>query len=325
MQAENPELQRLLDQRHRSFGKVLPVSHECEHHAHRQLSREHELRSKKHDQDQFDPEDEIIDRAERDLGAAKTNIGIRDLCIAIEPLPFAFAFAIEQLQTLDGADGLDEGRVLMRAGLNRRLRASPQDAVKRKPDGRVQAASAHTTINASVGLYTKIITSVSRAMIPSIRAVIMPSAKKIADRLQRGESGQHVADMPLFKEGRRQPDQVTKQPCAQMEVNDVLHHQQNQRSHCARRHAHQHQDAETQRQYDEKIDIASCDDLVDGQLHIERPGENQNLQHRRKDEDLHQRVGAAAQLTPEHRERQPRAFILPAGNLASATVRARHR
>jgi hypothetical protein len=104
---------------------MLTVSHKCEHHADRELSGEHEFGGKEDDQNQFDPEDQVVDRAERDLGTAEANVGIRNFGVAIEPLALALALAIEQFQALDGADGLDECRALLCAGLDGCLRPPP--------------------------------------------------------------------------------------------------------------------------------------------------------------------------------------------------------
>ena len=77
-----------------------------------------------------------------------------------------------------------------------------------------------------------------------------------------------------------------------------------------RRDANQHQETEPERQHDEKVDVAARDDLVDGDLHVKGRGEHQDLQDDREDEDLDQRMAAAAQLSPENRERQPCALVL---------------
>src|SRR5688572_29089896 len=115
---------------------MLAVSHQSEQHADCELSGENELGGQENDKDQFDTEDQIVDRAERDLGTAEAHVSIRDLGVAIEPLALALALAIKQFQALDGTDGLDERRALLCGGLNRCLRAPPQNAVERKSDDR---------------------------------------------------------------------------------------------------------------------------------------------------------------------------------------------
>src|SRR4029079_7653944 len=98
---------------------MLTVSHECEHHADRQLPSEHQLGREEDDKDQLDTENEIIDRTESNFCAAQMHIGVRHFRVTVEPLSFPLAFAIEQLQTLNGAHGLDECRVFLCRGPNR--------------------------------------------------------------------------------------------------------------------------------------------------------------------------------------------------------------
>ena len=63
----------------------------------------------KNREDHLEPEDQIVDRAECDLYAAQAHIGVRNLRVTIQPLAFALALPVEQLEALDGPHRLDEG------------------------------------------------------------------------------------------------------------------------------------------------------------------------------------------------------------------------
>jgi hypothetical protein len=50
-----------------------------------------------------------------------------------------------------------------------------------------------------------------------------------ANRLDRGETRQHVADMPLLEKRKRKPDEMAEQPGAKGEMERVLQDHDNQR------------------------------------------------------------------------------------------------
>ena len=116
------------------------------------LVREHQPRREIDRDDGLQAEDQIVDGVEGDLGAAEAHVRVHDIGVAVEPLAFALAFPIEQLQALDRPDGLDEGGVLLGAGLDRRLRAQPQDCGRARAERRRRADRPPTTTEASVGL-----------------------------------------------------------------------------------------------------------------------------------------------------------------------------
>ena len=60
------------------------------------------------------------------------------------------------------------------------------------------------------------------AMRPSIAAAIRPSANRLRNRLDRSETPENVADVPLLKVGDWQPKQVMEQACADLEVQSIL-------------------------------------------------------------------------------------------------------
>jgi hypothetical protein len=69
-------------------------------------------------------------------------------------------------------------------------------------------------------------------------------------------------------------------------VQNVLHDQQHQGSQRSGRHAHQHDEAEAEREHEQEIDVAAGDDLVNGDLHVEGPRQDQDLQNDREHKDL---------------------------------------
>ena len=95
------KIQRLLDELHRLVGEVLLVAHEGEDHADGETVAERQPRREIDGDDGLEPEDQLVQRAEGDFGAAEADVGVRDLGVAVEPLPFALALAVEQLQALD--------------------------------------------------------------------------------------------------------------------------------------------------------------------------------------------------------------------------------
>ena len=117
-------------------------------------------------------------------------------------------------------------------------------------------------------------------MMPSISAVIMPSAR----RLRIGWSDVNRDRMsPICRFSKKEVGSRIRwrnSRAPRLEVQGVLHDEQHQRADRAGGDAHQHEKAEAQRQHDEKIDVAAGDDLVDRDLHVERRGQHQDLQHR---------------------------------------------
>ena len=146
------------------------------------------------------PKISVVDRGERDLGAAEPDIGVHDVGVAVQPLAFALALAVEQLQALDCPHGLDEGRVLLGLRPGSSLRCAAKNAVEREPDACVEHEAASTT-RASWGCRRR-----SSPAWHGHDAVDHGRdhafGEKVADRLKRGEARQHVADVPLLEIGR---------------------------------------------------------------------------------------------------------------------------
>ena len=96
------------------------------------------------------------------------------------------------------------------------------------------------------------------------------------------EARQHVADVPLLEEAQRQPDQVVEQPRAHLEVQRVLHDQGDMRPQRCCRDVDDGEQAETRApSASMQVDIAARDHLVDGELHVERGGDDEQLEDER--------------------------------------------
>ena len=68
--------------------------------------------------------------------------------------------------------------------------------------------------------------------------------------------------------------------------------------------------AKAERQNDQKIDITPGDNLIDRELQVKRTRNHKGFEDNGKDQDLDERVCAAAQLCPEGRKREPCSFVL---------------
>ena len=58
--------------------------------------------------------------------------------------------------------------------------------------------------------------------------------------------------------------------------------------------------SETEREHHQEVDVAPCDHLVDGDLHVEGGGQDQELQDHGENEDLNERVAASGKVGPEN-------------------------
>ncbi|BBO03843.1 hypothetical protein BwSH20_67810 [Bradyrhizobium ottawaense] len=70
---------------------------------------------------------------------------------------------------------------------------------------------------------------------------------------------------------------MMKQPHADLKAQRVLQNKNNERAGCGRRDPYQEKESESKPEHDQEIDIPSGDDLVNGELHIERGGEKKNF------------------------------------------------
>jgi hypothetical protein len=87
---------------------MLPIAHERENHAHGESIRQRQPGCEIHREDHLEPEDQIVHRGKCDLGAAETDIGVRNIRVAVQPLAFALAFAVEELEALNCSHRLDK-------------------------------------------------------------------------------------------------------------------------------------------------------------------------------------------------------------------------
>ena len=99
----------------------------------------------------------------------------------------------------------------------------------------------------------------------------------VADGLDGAEARQDVADVPLFEKGEWQTHQMMKQPRADLKAQRVLQDKNNERAGRGRRNFDQEQERESKPKYEQEIDVPSGDDLVNRELHVERGGEDKNL------------------------------------------------
>src|SRR5262245_40803716 len=113
MKTQNAEVERLLDQGDRLVDEMLPVSHERENHPEGQLVGKHQSCREVDGDDRFQAEDQIVDGAEGNLGSPESHVRIHYFGVAVQPLAFPLAFAIEELEALNRPDALDEIRVFL--------------------------------------------------------------------------------------------------------------------------------------------------------------------------------------------------------------------
>src|SRR5919201_4283537 len=138
MQAQYAEVERLFYERDRLVNEVLSVRHECEDHPDGQLVGKRQPGCEVDCSDHLQAEDQIVGGGEGDLGSPESHVRVSDVGETIEPLAFPLALAIEELEALNRSDALDEIRVLLRSGLDRRFGAQPQDSIEDEPDRGVE-------------------------------------------------------------------------------------------------------------------------------------------------------------------------------------------
>ena len=77
-------------------------------------------------------------RGERDFRPAEADVRAHHIAVAVEPLAFALALAVEELEALDGSHALDEGGVLLGLSLDRGLGALPEHTVESEPNAGIE-------------------------------------------------------------------------------------------------------------------------------------------------------------------------------------------
>jgi hypothetical protein len=185
------------------------------------------------------PKNQIVDAAKGDLGSPQPDVRVDDFRVAVQPLAFPLALAVEKLQALNRSDTFDEIRALLRAGLDGRFGAQPQNPVEGETQRRVQRQRTenHEGEQRTVDEYHRERED-SHDSVDHRRDHAL--SQKIADRLERGEPGEDISDVPLLEERRRQADEMMKEPGSQLKVQNVLDDQQHQRSNPGGRNTHQH-------------------------------------------------------------------------------------
>src|SRR5262245_10385367 len=108
MKAQYAEVERLLHERDRLVDEVLPVSHERENHPDGQLVGKHQSCREIDDDDRFQAEDQIVDRAEGNLGSPQPDVRACDFGVTVQPLAFPLGLAIEELEALDCPHAFNE-------------------------------------------------------------------------------------------------------------------------------------------------------------------------------------------------------------------------
>src|SRR5918912_414143 len=98
---------------------------------------------------------------------------------------------------------------------------------------------------------------------------------------------------------------MTKQLRADAEVKCILDGHQYQLPHSASRGPHGREEAESEREDQEQIDVAARNHFINGQLEVERSGNDEGFQKDRQNQNLNKRMCTASDLLPECRERQP--------------------
>src|SRR5262245_18704162 len=130
---QNAEVDRLLDELDGLFREILLVAHEREDHADRESIAERKSCSQINRDDVLQAENNVVDRAESDLGPAQPNIRAYDVAVAVQPLPLALVLAVENFQGLYRAHVFDEGGVLLSLCLDGRLGSSPDHPIESQP------------------------------------------------------------------------------------------------------------------------------------------------------------------------------------------------
>src|ERR1700739_976637 len=92
--------------------------------------------------------------------------------------------------------------------------------------------------------------------------------------------------MPFFKIGDGQSNKMMEKPCADVEMQRVLHDDDDQGATRRGGDLYGHEDAEAEREHDEEIDVASGNYLVDGELEIEGAGDDEYLEYQREEQYL---------------------------------------
>jgi hypothetical protein len=137
-----------------------------------------------------------------------------------------------------------------------------------------------------------------------MKPTIIPLGEHVANRLDRAEARKNVADVPLLEEGHRQVQEMMEQPGADLKAERILKNEDNKRADRSGADLDHHQQRETERENEQQIAVAASNDLIDRELHVKWSREEKNLENDGKNEDLNQRMGAAADSSPEDRKRQ---------------------
>src|SRR5262249_52467401 len=114
----------------------------------------------------------------------------------------------------------------------------------------------------------------------------------------------------LLEIGNRQPDQMAEQTRAHLKVQDILDNQKNQRPQGIRGNFDHGEQAKAESQNYQEIGIAPGDHLIDRELKVKRAGNHKDFEDNRKNQNLDERMCAAAQLRPESRKRESCSLVL---------------
>ena len=221
MKAQQPELDHLVDQRHRAVGEGLPVGQEREDHADREPGARQDGDAGDIDHDHgLQAGDDRLQEALRNLVTADRDTGIRGFDVQVPPCRFPHRFPSEQFQRGRGADGFDEVGLLLGLGDDGLRHAALRPREQRQRDAEVDEHADNDDERERRGIEKQ-----DEAGDQRHDAVDNGADHTLRDgilhRLDRAETRDDVADVPLLEVVVGQPQQVPDQVAGDLEAQEL--------------------------------------------------------------------------------------------------------
>ena len=313
MQAEEAELDQLLDQAREALHELRLVGDEREQHADGEgrtgACIQHQARAQPHRDDALDAEHKAVESGEQDAEALGADAGIEGIHGEVLPLCETWRLMAGEAYRLHAAQRLEEVALLARAAHDVLLGGEPHRAVEQHPADREEGGGGehHQRELHAVEQHHRERDDHHQPVDHCLQKAAREGA---LDDVHRLEARRHVADVALLEPRHRQADEMAEEVGDELQVEAGAQHHQHPAAQCGDPDLQQREQQEAHAQHGDQVAVGGDEGVVHHPLHVERADEEQQLQHQRQRQHLRECTGKAGQAPDEGAQAQRGALRL---------------